>query len=185
MKTITLLLLFLTTSLFAQTKLDNGIYQGFKFPFLNCLLNVKDSVTTIDVFFCNTGHYYGYIPTRILITPENPITEKDLILTYKNDSAKVYQAGSKTKIRIAGHGFVKMHLTNYNDSIITSSINNHLDFHCYHSLLHELKHKPKFNSKKFNEIYHSYNIHSYYSINTADFKKKLSQIETEERNNFH
>ena len=67
---------------------------------------------------------------------------------------------------------------------VEKNINNNLDFRCYHDLLHELKHKPNFNAKKFNDIYHSYNIHSYYTINTADFKKKLKEIEEEERKNF-
>ena len=184
MKTFILTLLFISAELFGQVTIDNGIYRGRKFPFLECYLIVNDSIATIEEFGYKAGQYFDYEPTRILYRPlENNV--KNIALIYKNDSIQVFKVKSIIKVELKGIGILDMMLTNLTDSAITEKKNNHLNFRTYHSMLNELKTNHNFNDSAFNKIFQSYNFKDHYSLNTIAFRSKCEDFKVEVRKKFH
>jgi hypothetical protein len=124
MKTISVLLFFFWTSfLFGQPKLNKGIYYGWKFPFLRCYLDIKDTSSTIDVFFYKGGRDFAHIPTKTLTIPKD--IKKNLILTSNDSSVEVYKHKSHIKVILKGYGNIRMRYTNYTDTVITKNMSNY------------------------------------------------------------
>jgi hypothetical protein len=127
-----ILFFFSGNPLLGQAKLEKGVYFGKDIAFLRCYLDVKDSVSTIDVFDYKGGQYFGHDNTKYLSTPKTP--QKDLLLADAHDSVKVYRTRSSIKLKLKGQATIKMQLTNWGDTVISKSRANYLLFQKNHPI---------------------------------------------------